>query len=121
MFTDPQSVTISGSAISLPRTSSEEDGSEYTSADGTVKLTVTHSQAGGGRFRRLFRIDHQKLAADPFRPSENRYVSMSFYMVTDVPEVGYTVAEAKAVIDGFIAALNASSGALITRYLGGES
>jgi len=46
---------------------------------------------------------------------------MTFYVVADVPPVGYSVAEQKQVIDGFIAQLNASSGALITKFLGGES
>jgi len=46
---------------------------------------------------------------------------MTFYVVADVPKVGYTVAEQKAVIDGFVAQLNATSGALITKWLGGEN
>jgi hypothetical protein len=41
--------------------------------------------------------------------------------VADVPVTGYTVVEAKQVIDGFITQLNASSGALITKMLGGEN
>jgi hypothetical protein len=35
--------------------------------------------------------------------------------------VGYTVAEQKAVIDGFLANLQATSGANITKLLGGEN
>jgi hypothetical protein len=42
-------------------------------------------------------------------------------MVFDVPLLGYTVTEQKQVVDGFIAQLNASSGALITKVLGGEN
>jgi hypothetical protein len=67
------------------------------------------------------RINHSKIAADPFQSTLNAKYSMSAYVVFDVPPVGYTVAEQKQVIDGFIAQLNASSGALITKVLGNEN
>jgi hypothetical protein len=118
-FSDPQSVTISGTAISLPRTSSGKNESGYTSGDGLVALTASSSY--GKRTRRVIRIDHSKITADPFISTTNVKVSMSTYLVFDVPPAGYTNAEAKAVYDGFVAALNASSGALITKLLGGES
>jgi hypothetical protein len=46
---------------------------------------------------------------------------MYSHLVIDVPVTGYTVTEAKQVVDGLIAALNASSGALITKLIGGEN
>jgi hypothetical protein len=42
-------------------------------------------------------------------------------MVVDVPVFGYTVAEAKVIVDGLVAYLTASSGARVTQILGGES
>ncbi len=119
MFTDPQSVTINAVAIPLPRTSSSENKGAFKSNDGLVQETVSHQY--GKRNRHLFRIDHSKVAADPFLSSVNARYSMSTYIVFDVPTVGYTVTEAKQVVDGFITQLNASSGALITKILGGES
>lgn len=119
MFTDPQSVTISGSAKSLPRISSDVNESAYSNDDSSVTERVSHSY--GKRTRRTFRITHSKYAADPLFPSQNTPYSMTFYVVADVPKVGYTVAEQKAVIDGFVAQLNATSGALITKWLGGEN
>lgn len=119
MFTDPQSVTISGTANSLPRISSGPNGGKFALADGSIVETVSH--AYGKRNRRQFRIDHSKYAADPLFPEQNLPYSMSFYIVADVPPVGYTVAEQKAVIDGFLAQLSASSGALLTKFLGGEN
>ncbi len=116
---DPQSVTINAVAISLPRTSSGTDAGSFSSNDGLVKESVSHQY--GKRTRHLLRIDHSKVAADPFVPSQNAKYSMSFYIVADVPPTGYTVTEQKQVIDGFIAQLNASSGALITKLLGGEN
>jgi hypothetical protein len=118
-FTDPQSITISGSAISLPRVSSLANASEYTSADGLVKLSAAH--AYGRRVRRTLRVDHAKISADVFVPSQNVRQSMSCYMVFDLPTAGYTNAEAKAVYDGYKALISASSDAIITKLLGGES
>lgn len=118
-LSDPQSVTINAVAVSLPRTSTDTNASSYSSADGLVKETFSHQY--GKRNRHLARIDHSKIAADPFQSSLNARYSMSSYIVIDMPVVGYTPAEAKQVVDGFIAQLNASSGALITKLVGGEN
>lgn len=119
-FTDPLSVTIApASAVSLPRTSVDEDESVYTSADGLIVVTASHNL--GKRTRRLLRIDTSKITSDPFRPAENVKVSMSNYMVFDLPPAGYTNAEALAVYTGFKSMFTASSDALITKLLGGES
>lgn len=120
MFADPQSVTIApASALSLPRISTSPNAGRFASADNSVTELVSH--AYGRRTRRTIRINHSKVAPDPLFPAQNTPYSMSFYMVTDVPVVGYTVAEQKAVIDGFLAQLQASTGLLITKYLGGEN
>lgn len=118
-LSDPQSVTINAVATSLPRTSSSVNAGTFTSNDGTIIESVSHQY--GKRNRHLFRIDHSKIAPDPLISSQNIKYSMSFYVVADLPVTGYTVVEAKQVIDGFIAQLNASSGALITKILGGEN
>jgi hypothetical protein len=119
MFTDPQSVTINAVPISLPRTSSTANAGVFTSNDGVVAESASHTY--GKRNRRVFRIDHSKIAPDPLISAQNIKYSMSFYVVVDVPLTGYTVVEQKQVIDGFVTQLNASSGALITKWLGGES
>lgn len=118
-LSDPQSVTINAVAIPLPRTSSSPHAGEFSSGDGLVKETVSHQY--GKRIRHLFRLDHSKVAADPFQSTVNAKYSMACYVVFDVPPVGYTNVEAKQVVDGFISQLNASSGALITKILGGEN
>jgi len=118
-FTDPQTVTISAVAIPLPRVSVEEDESIYQSGDGLVQLQASHEQ--GKRMRHLLRINHSKLTSDPFRPTENVKVSMSNYIVFDLPPAGYTATEALAVYTGFKTLYTATSDALITKLLGGES
>lgn len=118
-FTDPQSITISGTAIALPRVNTGNNGSDYQSADGLVKLNA--SSAYGRRTRRVLRVDHSKLTADPYIPANNTKVSMSNYIVFDVPPAGYTNTEVLAVWAGLAAYATASSNAIIAKLLGGES
>lgn len=118
-LSDPQSITISGTPISLPRVSTGQNESDYWSSDGLVKLSLAN--AYGRRTRRVLRVDHSKITTDPFISTQNVKVSMSNYMVFDLPPAGYTNADVKAVYDGFKALFTASSDAVITKLLGGES
>jgi len=118
-FTDPLSVTISAVTTSLPRVSVGDDRSEYASGDGLIRLTASHDS--GKRTRRMLRIDTKKLTSDPFRPAENVEVSMSNYIVFDLPPAGYTAAEALAVYAGFKGLFTATSDQMISKLLGGES
>lgn len=119
-FADPQTVTINSVAQVLPRTSSGVDLGAFTKDDGLVKLTISHSY--GKRTRRLVRLDHSKIAADPLQASVNVRLSSSVYLVVDTPPgYGYTVAEAKQIVDALTAYLTATSGARATQLLGGEN
>jgi hypothetical protein len=118
-FADPQSIKISGTTTSLPRVSVGKFESQYESADGRIDLKAASQY--GKRTRRTIRVDTSKLTADPFIPANNTEVSSSVYLVFDIPVAGYTAAEMKAVYDGFIEAIQASSSKLITQLLGGES
>jgi len=69
----------------------------------------------------MLRIDTSKLTSDPFKPSENVKVSMSNYIVFDIPPAGYNAAEALAVYVGFKTLFSATSDAMIVKLLGGES
>lgn len=118
-FADPQSVTVNAVPISMPRTSSGVNSGVFTSADGNSRLSVAH--AYGKRTRRTIRLDSSKISADPMLPSQNVKLSNSVYLVVDAPIAGFTSTELKQYIDGFLAALTASSGAKITQLLGGEN
>jgi len=116
---DPQSIKISGTTTSLPRVSTGPFESLYTSADGLIKMSL--ATTNGKRKRQVVRVDVSKITTDPFITTQNMEVSMSSYLVFDRPMAGYTNAEAKAVYDGFIEALQASSSLVITKLLGSES
>lgn len=118
-LSDPQTVTISGATTSLPRVSTDKSESTYTSADGLISLTISHTT--GKRNRSVVRIEHAKLSPDVYKPSENVKVGCSIYTVIDTPSAGYTDAELLAIWVGLNAQLSASSNAVFAKVLGGES
>jgi type IV secretory pathway TrbF-like protein len=118
-FADPQSITVNAVAQVLARTGSGISSGQFTQADGTNALTISHQY--GKRTRRAMKFVDSKVAANPFDTTRNEKVSMSVTLVVDVPPQGYTITEQKYLVDGLIAYLEASSGAVITQLLGGES
>ena len=119
MLADPQSVTINAVANSLPAIARGTNTSKYQKDDGNVALSIAHSY--GKRTRRTCRLDFSKVAADPLISSQNIKYSMSAYLVIDTPVTGFTVAEAKQIVDALTGYLTATSGAKVTNILGGES
>lgn len=119
MLADPQSVTINAVAQSLPAIVRSTNSSKYQKDDANVKLTVSHTY--GNRTRRVARLDFQKIAADPLISAQSIRYSMGCYLVIDTPVTGFTVTEAKQIVDALLAWLSASSGANVTKILGGES
>lgn len=119
-FNDPLSINVTGTAASLPRVSTSGASSTYQSSDQSVKESISHSQ-DKRKTRRVIRVDLSKIAPDPLISSQNIKYDMSAYLVVQVPVTGFTIAEQKAVVDGLTTQLNASSGALLTKFLGGES
>lgn len=117
-FADPQSVTVNAVAQTMPRISSGVNTGKFQKDDASYALSVSHNY--GKRTRRQIRLDNKKIAPDVFT-SDNVEYSSSVYLVIDAPTIGYTNAELKLIVDGFLAYLTASSGAKITQLLGGEN
>lgn len=116
-YADPISITYNAVATNLPRISSSANAGTFRTADSSLAASVSHSY-GKTRTRRQLRLDHQKVAADPLVAAQNLRYSMSAYIVIDVPIVGYSVAEAKLVVDALTGfAANATN---INKLLGGE-
>jgi hypothetical protein len=119
MFTDPQTVTINAVGNTLPRTTAATNAGIFTKDDSTVKLSLSHTYSK--RVRRVARLDFNKISADPFVPAQNVRLAMAAYLVVDTPVTGFTVAEAKQIVDALTLWLTTSSGANTTKLLGGES
>jgi hypothetical protein len=118
-FSDPQTVTINAIDNTLPRTGSGMDSGVFSKDDGSVVLSVRHRY--GRRTRRELRLQHSKVAPDPLISAQNIKHSLTIYFAIDTPVTGYTVTEAKQIGDALVAYLTASSGANLTKLLGGES
>lgn len=118
-FADPQSVTVVGGAVSLPRTSSGVNSGTFQSSDANTKLSVASTY--GKRTRRTARLDLRKIAADPLSTAYNAQYSMSAYIVIDVPTLGYTTADEVTNVAGLLTWMTATSNANLTKLLGGES
>lgn len=118
MFADPQTITIDTVAQTLNRTNTTIGGAKYGSSDRTHRLEINHQD--GRRLRHQIKLTKDSLVANPLISGQNVSQSMSVYVVVDLP-VGYDTAAAKKVVDGFVAYLAATSGAAVTKLLGGES
>lgn len=120
-FADPLSITITGVTTPLPKTSVEGDETVYTSSDGLIKFSASHTKSAKERTRRLLRVDVSKIAPDQFKPVENVMVGTSVYTVFDIPPAGYTNAEQLALWVGYRTMLAATSDLLVSKLLAGES
>jgi hypothetical protein len=120
-LTDPISITLNSVATSLPKTSMVESKSTYTKDDGLVKITVAHQEVGKTKTRRVIRLDTTDVAADPLLAGVNREVPFEAYLVIVAPRVGLTLAAQKDKVTSLLTYVTASSGAVLTKILGGES
>lgn len=116
MFSEPQSVTIAGSAKSLPRVSFGDRKGIFEDTLGN-RLTVTHTT--GRRNRHIVRLDVTKTAADPLLDGVSKQYSMSAQLLLDYPPVGFVAADQEAIADA-LADWCATAGNL-TKVTGGES
>jgi len=114
-FSDPQTL----GSTSLPRTGFGLASGTFTSADGTKKLTISHTF--GKRSRSIYRVDLSKIAADPFVAGQNNSVSMSAYVLIDAPKQGFTASEQVSAVAELLSSLTSGSNASLTKFVGGEN
>ena len=121
-LTDPQKFKeVAGTEVTAPRVSSGDFKSIYETSDGLNKLTLSTTTSSSNRKRHLVRIDVEKLTTNIYEESKKQAVSMSVYLVVDRPVNGYSVAEAKKLVEGLVGLLSASTYSLTEKVLGGES
>lgn len=118
MFADPISITVNAIAKSLGRTGTGSDSAAYSTADRAYRVQISHSY--GKRTRRMLKMIHDSLVANPLVSGQNVNQTVSVHLVVDAPN-GYDTTLLKQDVDGYLAMLTASSGAAITKLLAGES
>lgn len=115
-YADPQSITLAGTAISLPRVGSSENTGVFRSADQKVQLEVSHTT--NRRIRRLVRMRDNSIVSSPLVPDQNMVVSSQVYLVLDQPKNGYTSADLIAQVKALAAWLAAGTNA--EKFVTGE-
>lgn len=118
MFSDPYVVTISGAGKSLNKLTTTDSGSKFGTSDRLHRASVNHFY--GRRERHSIRLDVDTTTANPLITGQNVVNSMSVILTVDNPK-GFDTTTIKAVVDGFLAKLTASSGADVTKLIGGEA
>lgn len=113
---DPQSVTISGTATSLPRTGFGASEGSFRSPDAQSTMLVRHSM--GKRVRHNIVLRQDKTVADPLIPSQNRPVSFQASLTIDTPTSGVSAADALALANALVAWATSPQ---LARVIGGES
>lgn len=119
MLSDPQSLTISGTAVSLPRIPADGRSGRFRNSDGSLTLSISHS--GGKRERSMVRLDRSKIGEDVLDPTKMRNFLGSAWLVVDVPMngVGFTDAEIEADVKALCSLI--SSGTFLSKFLGKEA
>jgi hypothetical protein len=107
LFADPQSITVAGNAKSMPRISTGQSSSIYSKDDETYKLTISH-QRSNKRIRSMARVDNRAIVTNPL-DSSNDYDTLTFYVVVDRPEFGFTSTNVSDLITGFKTWLDATA------------
>jgi len=121
-LTDPAKFKeVAGTEVEAPRVSTGNFTSEYSTSDGNNVLTASTQETGAGRKRHVCRIDSSKLTTNIYEESKKQSVSISAYLVVDRPINGFTVAEAKKLVEGLVGFLSASTYANTEKILGGQS
>lgn len=113
---DPQSVTVSGTAVSLPRTGLSLDEGSFTDSTGQTRLVTSHMT--NRRTRHMVKLSKSAIVADPLVPSVNQNVSYSAHIVVDMPKNGVSLADAQALASALVAWATAAN---LTKVIGGES
>lgn len=115
---DPQTITV-GSAVTLPRTVTGNTDAQYTSADGTISLLVSH-QVKGGRRRTLVKGGRKKVSTDPLTDMKSE-IGAVINISIDRPNVGFTEAELIELVTGVFTWNTAGTNANLKKVLGLES
>lgn len=115
MFSDPQTVTVNGVALTLPRTSNGATSNTYSDAEGDVQLIIKQNKTRK-RYRREIRLMDEKVVANPITGT-SAMDGVSVYLVIDEPHDGFSNTEVKNLTAALMARCD---DATLTKLLGGE-
>lgn len=100
-FADPQTLTVNSVAKTLAKILTSGTSATYQSSDGAYKLIISHQQSKK-RIRTMVRVENRAIVTDPLT-SVNDYDTLTFFMVLDRPEYGFSDAQIGYVIAALMA------------------
>lgn len=115
---DPQSVTINGTAISLPRVLTGTEQGKFVAADGLTTVTVDPSISSRSK-RQSLRINQRKVMTDPLVSTTNVVKGITVTLNVQRDLDGYSDADAKKVLTGFLTW--AQSAGVVDAFLSGQN
>jgi len=118
-FTDPQTVTIDGTAHVLPRSFSKTGIGQFVGPDGTYALEIAPSN--GKTKVRVARLRGTKIASDPLVSTVNVRVTDLISLTIIRPNDGYSDAEVVKQVVGFFNLLTANTNANLVKLIAGEN
>lgn len=118
MLADPQSITIAGATVSLPRTGEIGNQADYTAGDLTRNLRITQ-KVGKDVRRTTASLQSHKITADALT-AVNRRVTSTVSVTVTSPIDGFSVQELADELTGLATLLTASSATVAKRILAGE-
>lgn len=118
MFSDPQSITYSTVAKSLPTTGRGTDESTYKLNDSGVIYTMKLGHQFKRRNRVVARLQRDSYASDPLVPTQNILASMTATFTLDFPNVGLTTADAQSLANALVGWLTSAN---ILKLANGET
>lgn len=117
-LTDPQSITVSGTARSMPLVKREGAKASYANDDELWSLTISHEPRKGNRTGSTFKFTQRKTVTNPLDSSKADYDELKLSFTIDRPGYGFTKAETQAMATGFFARLDST---LVGQLYGKES
>jgi hypothetical protein len=118
VLADPQSVTVSATAISLPKLETRLKTNVYQDRTSGITLYVTQEVNKKGESRASASLVKEEIFTDPVTGLKS--IKPTSITVASLIPQGGTAATAEALYDGLTTALNASTKALLKRILNGE-
>lgn len=119
-YTDPQAITVDGTAHALPRVLTGTTVGKFISADAARELTID-PRGSAKRRRNVVRFYTKRNAVDPQVPTATIPVQSMVSITIDRPSAGTTDAEIEKDLLGLIAWLTASTNANLKKLVVGEN
>lgn len=118
---DPTSVSIGGEAVSLSRIATGDTTGSFTSGDHNLREFFYPRVTTAGRRANVVQLRQRKVTTDPLVSTTNVEVEASVSITVNVPATGFTTSEVLALLTALYGQLTASSNALATKLINGES